>query len=262
MSIPVFFPLPSTRKGVKVLMIVLIAVCLVGTVAIYITWSNDQQMLKDEGQPDFNKLAQDELEDGMIVKGDIVFTLDTFAETYEENFGQRTSQGSEELYYVIPVFDHKGYPQYCIAYRAYPEDFEIMEAIWEQSWYETDVLQTLDIDNGVITDLKGDYLTLYQEYLDTPDTEGATVVELCAETNYFGTTDPDEIRARFAPYLLTKTATAGMDINLIFLPLGIMAVCIIILLVVIFRKKPLKGYDPPVDKGFSQLKDEEMNNTL
>ena len=265
MSIPIFFPLPKTRKAAKITMIIFIAVCIAVIAVIYSFWARDQKTLEEKGQPDFNMLSHTELEDGLIVKGGIVFAFDMFAETYEENFGMRTSEDSEDLYYVIPIIGENGDGsiECCIAFRARPSDFDKMEEILYQTYMEPDTITTLSIKNGVINNLRGDFLTYYHEWMEMPDFyEGGSFIDMCAEENIFGTTDKDEIRSRIAPFVLSKTAAAGVDINAAWFFAAIGGLCLICLLVLIFRKKPIKSLDPPVEKGFDQLKDDDTNDTL
>jgi hypothetical protein len=151
------FSLFKTRKNLILLLSLLTVSFIIITIFSYFSWSADQQTLKEKGQPDFNTLSQSELKDGLIVKGTIDMALDVYAEEYETTVGIRTSDDSEKLYYLVPVYDEdeNGYItfKYLITYEAEPKEFDTMDEIIENTWGDQLGLKTFTVDNARIVGL-------------------------------------------------------------------------------------------------------------
>lgn len=241
-----FFIIPRTRKGLIVLLAVLFVICAGAAVFSYFSWSSDQQALKENGQPDFNTLAQSDLKDGLIVKGTIGLAIDAYAEEYGETLGMRTSEKSDTLYYLIPIYDTdaEGYfnIKYFITYKAEPGDFDTMAAIVAQTASDTAEMTSLNVENARISDLPGDiqgFLTEYAE--DTEIWGGVTFYDWCAQNGIFETTDVSEIKSKVAPFMIDRTATAGTDLTIVWVFAGAAGLCLIIFLILVLRKKPING---------------------
>ncbi len=75
------------------------------------------------------------------------------------------------------------------------------------------------------------------------------------EYNILETSDPQTIRTKLVPYLIRQTAAAGTDLTVAWVFLGITGFALIMLLVLILRKTPIKGLDHGRDKQFDQVRD-------
>ncbi len=262
MFIPIAFPMPRTRKGYIILTGIL-AVCLIVLALIaLISWAANQRTLTEKGQPSFNTLPMNRLEDGMIVQGSINMAFDVYAENYETNFGVRTSDDSANLYYVVPIYDIGADGSvkinYFITFEANPKDYEAMEKIIEQTWSEVPAVTELRIENGSIIDLSDQNKQYFEDWSENPNFyEGGSFIDWCAEYNVFGTSDRGIIKSKLAPYMIYETDAVGTSFTLAAVFLAIAAVMLAAHFMLIFYKKPIKGIDPPVDKGFRQLS--EMN---
>lgn len=234
--------IPRTLKGVMNILTVGIVVCVLCFLTTMAFWVRDQQTLAKYGQPDFNTLSIDQLADGMIVSGTIDLSLGTFAETYETNNGVRTSEKSKSLYYVIPIYetDSDGYYviQYCIGFKADPDEFTVMDQICEQTWLETDDPIKLTVENGYIHVMDSDNWRYLMEWADDPSFyDNGSFIDWCAEYYIFGTDDREFITSRIVPYSIDKTKTAGVDLNTAWLFLGIGIILLLLLLILRQKKK-------------------------
>lgn len=57
--------------------------------------------IQQNGAPDFNTLSIEQIEERPYVSGNVEVVLECFAESYTTNYGVRTSDESEELYYLV-----------------------------------------------------------------------------------------------------------------------------------------------------------------
>lgn len=249
--------IPRTRKGWIILLSILAFACLLTAGILYSSYASDQKMLEEKGQPDFNTLSIDQLENNLIVNGTIVLAFDHYAESYETNMGIRTSSKSEELYYVIPVveIDEEGYlyAKYVISFLADKKHFDVMDRIFDQTWFDTDYYAELQIENGRIVDLPNDVKPYFTQWLEDPFFyEGGTFVDWCVEYDIFGTQDREVIKSKITPYMIKEFGgiEANRDNAWILLAIGI--ALLLILLVLIFIKKPVK---PSVEQEFSELRE-------
>ncbi len=255
MSIPIPIVIPRTRKGVNIMFFVLLVASLIGAAIVLTLWTIDQNNLKEYGQPDFNTLSIDELKSGMIVKGKIDIAFDTFAEEYETEYGRRTSDQSEKLYYVVPVYntDAEGYfdYQYVLCFITEPSDFQRMDEIFEQTWSDEDMDTKVTVTNGVITDMSGDIKQFYYEWADSPEFyDNGSFIDWCMEYNIFGTSDENEIRSRIVPYCISKTASAGTSLDGFWACIIFAALFTAAIIAIKVFNKPMKGVDGPDDKLF------------
>lgn len=252
MPLPVPLLFPKSQKGLKILMAVLFIICLGASVLVYVFWTADQSQLKEYGQPDFNTLSQDELKDGLIVKGDIDLVLDVYAEEYETNLGTRTDEDSETLYYVVPVHheDDAGYIifDYILTYEAGSADFKTMDSILEETWSEQGGQTVLSVENARIQSLPGEIKGYFTEWYENPEFyEGGSFIDWAVETETFETSDRALIASKLTPYMVDRTDTAGTDPVIAWIFLGFAIVCLIILLALIFRKGPQQPPQPQYD---------------
>jgi hypothetical protein len=250
--------LPKTRKGAKKLMAVITCLCIAVAAIVFVFWSADQRKLEEIGQPSFNTLPMEQLESGLIVQGTIDTAIAAYAEAYDEYLHQKEMRISTNLYYLIPVFsvnDEGWLVSYFITFEAAPNDFEIMRSIEAQTWNEVITMTELPIDNAVIYTLHDDYKEYLQEWVDDSFYEGGSFIDWCVEYNILGTSDPQTIRSRLVPYLIRQTAAAGTNLTVAWVFLGIAGFALIILLLLILRKTPIKGLDHRHDKQFDQVRD-------
>lgn len=251
MSIPIFFPIPRTRKGIKILMAVLGSLCIAGALIVFLLWSSDQKTLRETGQPDFNTLSQSDLRGDMFVTGSIDIAVDYFAEEYETGyFNERTSENSEALYYLIPILGTDGNTSYFITYEAKPKDFDAMELIVAQTWSDDPVTEKITVGNGEIRELSSDLQQYMKEWAnDEAFYENGSFIDWCAEYNVLGTSDHDVIASRLVPYVICSTYTAGTDITIAWFFLCIGILCFVVMLIMIFVKVPIKGVTetPPTE---------------
>ena len=217
MYIPIFYVIPKTKKGLIILLAILLAICVGIAIFITVQWATDQRSLRENGQPDFNTLAEDQLESGLFVYGSIDIALDTYAEEYESDFGRRTSDDSTSLYYLVPIYDTAdGSMRYLITYKADPEDYETMDKIIAQSWSNDPLTARLDIENGQIFSLSDDLKGYFSEYAHDPTLyENGSFIDWCKEYDIFGTDDEAAIEAKLVPYMIKKTGMAGTDPTII-----------------------------------------------
>ena len=192
--------IPRTLKDVMNILIIGIVVCALGFITMIVFWVRDQQKLAEYGQPNLNTLPMEQLTDGMIVTGTIDLSLGTFAETYETNNGVRTSERSTSLYYVIPIYeiDSEGYYviQYCMGFKADPDEFAVMDTICEQTWLEIDDPIELPVKNAYIHSMDSDYWQFFMEWADDPSFyDNGSFIDWCAEYYIFGTDDREFIRS-------------------------------------------------------------------
>ena len=254
-----------SRKTNMIICAVVAALCGAASIFFFITWGNEQQATTVVDKPSFNTLRIDQLKDDLETQGIIDMSFGTYAETYNTNWGIRTSDKSNSLFYLIPIYNVKedGNPEfkYFISYKAYPDDFATMDKIEKQTWsYESDYTQ-LTIENGTIQKLPGQYQQYLKEWMETPDFyENGSFIDWCVENNIFGTNDRDVIESKVVPYMIINSGSSGSFLLPAVIFLSLCVFCVVLFLVLKFHKKPLKGIDAPVDEGFRQMK--EMNDDL
>lgn len=247
MSTPLPIIVPTTRKGMIIMMAVLFVVCIAITVFAYSEWSADQQVLKSNGQPDFSTLSESGLKDGLIVKGNIDAALSTYAEDYKETLGVRTSEESKQMYYLVPIYeaDENGYItfKYLITYVADPEDYKTMDEISENFWNNQAGAKALTVDNARIVALPADNKKYISEWVNSKELwgEGNTFYDWCAATMIFGTDDKAVIESKIVPFMIDKTPAAGTDPVIMWMFLGFSGLCLLILVILLLRKKPISG---------------------
>jgi hypothetical protein len=261
MSIPILYVIPRTKKGLIITLAILIAVSIGLAVYGYISWSADQKMLQEKGQPDFNTLAADQLEAGMIVQGNIDLALEVYAEEYESNFGLRTTDDSTSLYYLVPVYDMANDGsmtiRYLITYEADPQEYETMDKVVAQTWSTDPITVELTVDNGEVRALPDDLKGYFHEWANnTQFYENGTFIDWCKEYGIFDTNDDVAIEAKLVPFLINKTATAGTDPIIMWI-FGALAILLAVGLILVVRyKHPIKGFeDTPPKEDFNQIKD-------
>lgn len=238
--------IPRTRKGLIILLSVLFIICAGAAVFTYFSWSADQQALKTGGQPDFNTLSETDLKDGLIVTGKIDMALEAYAEEYDTTVGIRTSDDSETLYYVVPIYDEAADGSvsinYLITYKADPKDFDTLDAIVDYTWNDVAEPAPLAVENAEISTLPSDIKGYYTEWANDPTFyENGSFIDWCAEMDIFGTSDKAVIESKMVPFMIDRTSTAGTDPTIVWLFTGFSGLCLIILVVLLLRKKPISG---------------------
>jgi hypothetical protein len=258
MYIPIIYAIPKTRKGLIILLSILLAVCVGIAVFITVQWAGDQQSLRENGQPDFNALAEDQLEPGLFVHGSIDIALDVYAEQYESDFGRRTSDDSTSLYYLVPVYNTSdGSISYLITYQAEPEDYATMDNIVAQSWSNDPLTARLDIENGEIFSLPDDLKGYFSDYANDPTLyENGSFIDWCKEYDIFGTDDAAAIEAKLVPYMIKKTSMAGTDPAVIYVFAAIAVLLAASLLFVIFYKKGKACPETTPPEDFNRVKEQ------
>lgn len=239
--------IPKTRKGAINFLTVLLVIFIIAAVVSFVVFLSDQQRLEEKGQPSFNTLPIEELEHKLYVTGTIDLAIDYYAEEYVENYGVRTSQDSESLYYLIPIYDedNNGYLtfKYFITFESDPDDFDVMERILEQTWSDVPEMTSLEIENGSITNLPDDLKQYLCEWMDTAFYEGGTFIDWCAEMNILGTDDRSEIRSKVVPYQINKLKTLGTDISVPIMFLGFAVLMLIVILIAKRSDKPDRSFE-------------------
>ena len=244
------FVIPRTRKGLAILFAVFTAIVFAGAIITYFSWAADQKMLRENGQPDFNTLSQEQLKNGLIVQGKIMLSFDTYAEAYETNMGIRSSDKSTQLYYIIPVYDvskdNSIDIKYFITFMADPKHFDTMDKIVTQTWSDVSEVSELDLKNAQIRTLPSNVKQYLDNWANANDFyERGSFIDWCAEYGVFGTADKTAIQSRIVPFMMTETAAKGTDLSTVFLLLGIGLLFLAVTLFLIFFKRRIKGLDPP-----------------
>lgn len=234
------YAVPKSGNKFKVLLTIIFVVCFGMSIVAYSIWVRDQELLKKHGQPSFNTLPQDELEEGLIVKGTIDIALGTYAEEYETRSGD-----SEMLYYVLPIYstdekDNKNI-KYFITYRAEPEEYDVMDAIVQHTWNENSETSSpvkFDIANAQVKSLPGDIRQFLMEWARDPKFyEGGSFIDWCAKNGIFGTDDNALIESKLVPFMIYSTDSAGSDPIIVTVLYGIAMLCLIILMIMTFSKR-------------------------
>lgn len=243
------YSLPKTRKGYIILLIALILIFAFFTGLFYFQWIEEQKILTEVGQPDFNSLPINELKADQIVKGDIGLAIDVYSEEYEEGFlGTRASDESDALYYLIPVYtlNEDGYAniQYFMTYKALPEEFDIMDDIVASTWSDNQNMKVLSLDYATISELDEEVWSHLQDMVhDENFYEGGSFIDWCIENNTFDSSNEAFIESKFVPYELSRKNTPTSDLWLMKFFLFLIILQVILLLVFIFYKKEIKGID-------------------
>jgi hypothetical protein len=260
--IPIVYPIPKTRKGLKIMMIIMIAISVGISIFVFISWAAEKKALEVNGQPDFNTLKQGELADGMTVTGTINLAVDWYAEEYETGyFGTRTSDDSEALYYLVPVYqsnaDGTVAIQYFVTFKAKPKDFDTMDAVVNQTWSNDPMTALLTLDYADVDDLSGELAQYMNEYVNDKNFyENGSFIDWCVEYNILGTTNRTEIASKLAPYVISRTTGPENTFGIACLFAGIALVCLAIFLVLQLVKRPIKGVidTTPMYEDFSKVR--------
>lgn len=250
--------LSKSRKATMIFFSVLVIMCVAVAVIGFISWTSDQETLRKYGQPSFNTLPQAELKSGLIVKGTLDMSLGAYAKEYKTGSGNDVPEDADRIYYIVPVYDKVGNGKininYFITYMADPEDFPALDAVVEQTLNGT-AKTVYKVNNARITDLPDDAKQYLTEWTESPHFfEGGSFIDWCAKFDVFKTADKQIIRSKIAPYMITRTATAGASFDVVWLCLGLAAAFLAVLLLLRFYKTPsLK--DPPGGNDFSRLRE-------
>jgi hypothetical protein len=201
----------------------------------------------------------------MIVTGAVDLAIECYAEEYETGYFKiRTSDKSNALYYLIPVYDTNADGtiriRYFITYEAKPEDFNTMDSIVAQTWDSSLASTPLEIENAEIADLPDDLVQYLTDWANDPGFyQNGSFIDWCAEYNVLGTTNREEIASRLTPYMIRRTSTAGTDITTAWIFLGFAVLSFGIMLIMIFVKAPIKGVvENPAKEDFSKLRSFEV----
>lgn len=263
MSIPILFPMPKTRKGAIITISIVCAVWLILIAVFLVLYYYDQKSLEDNGRQDFNTLTIEDLKHDIFVYGKIDIAIDSYAENYETTMGVRTSEKSTDLYYLIPIYhtDDSGYitADYFISFRTGPINFDVIDNIIEQTWtadIEEEEYAEFYVENAKIIDLPASYKSFLNEYIEAPDFYyGGSFIDWCIETNILGTKDEHQIREKIVPYLISETSQNGMSLTTVWIFLGIFMLSVFLLLYLIFKKGPIKGFGESIKKeNFKSLR--------
>ncbi len=249
------------RLKIRIVTTTLGIVWFLGAIVAFFVWSADQNAPKETVQPDFNTLAQEDLKDELLVKGNVGFMFGAYAEEFETTLGFRKSGDSEIIYYIVPVYatnpDGTISPRYCITYKAMPDEFEMMDRLAEQSSHGLSYITPMTVEYAQIEDLPRD---VRQFLFEDGFYDGGSFADFCAEYNVFGTADRSIIASKLVPYMLYKTSAPGKSLTFVWVLLGISVFCFTIMLIMTFVKTRIKGIDPPANNEFQQLREIEESD--
>jgi len=259
MVVPVVYP--NTRHGLKILMIILAAVCLAISVFVFLSWYTEKKTLEENGQPDFNTLEQSDLTDGMYVSGNIELAMDCYAEEYDTTYGIRTSEESDALYYLVPVYDTNSDGtitiRYFVTYEAKPKDFDTMDQTVAQMWSNDPLTAKLTLGLSQVRDMPGDLQQYMDDWInDKAFYQNGSFVDWCIEYNIFGTTNREEIASKVTPYVIYRTSGPENSFIIACIFAGLAVLCFILFLVLKHVKRPIKGVvDTPLTEDFSRVRE-------
>lgn len=267
MSIPIFFPIPRTRKGIQILMIILAVIFIGISTLTFINWSAEEKALKENGQPDFNTLDQSELKDDMIVTGAVNLAIDWYAEEYETNMCVRTSDESEVLYYLVPIYDANADGtiniRYFITFKAKPGDFDTMAQACNLMWSDDPISTMLTLENAKVDSLPDEFAQYLNEYVsDKSFYEHGSFIDWCVQYNILGTTERSVIESKISPYMIYRTGGPQSTLTTGIVFAGLAVICLLVYIVLKFRKGPITGViDPPAKDDFSKVRAMETPTT-
>ena len=237
----------KTRKGMIIALTIVTAICTFVAASLLIEWEEAQKQ-KELSQLNFNTLRMDQLKDGQAVQGTIDKSFGTYAETYSTS-GE--AHNSEELFYILPIYQIDGEQRvdikYFITFKAVPKDFETMDKIVEQTFTDTPGHTELSIKNGIITPIPEEYKKYLKEWMETPDFyENGSFIDWCIENNIFGTNDRDVIESNVVSFMIYETDAEKSGASLIWIFFAGLAALSLTFLLVLICKKPTSV--EPTDK--------------
>lgn len=193
--------------------------------------------IQENGAPDFNTLTIEQIGELPYVSGNIELVLDCFAETYTTNYGVRTSDDSDELYYLVPaaVVGADGYYDFSfiLCVEAQPKHFDRMDQIMEETWAEDFVGEytTFEIGTSKVGRLSNDLKGILDEYC-----EDVGLIDWLAQTAFFDTDDEAEVRSRILPYVIhigSEPVNPAVGVVLLVVGLALLGAFVFVLI-----KKP------------------------
>ena len=90
----------ASKLVIGIMLLVFAALLILAGVSI-LSEADQYEEIQQNGAPDFNTLSIEQIEERPYVSGNVEVVLECFAESYTTNYGVRTSDESEELYYLV-----------------------------------------------------------------------------------------------------------------------------------------------------------------
>lgn len=206
-SMPVFSL--KSKKGIMVLSVIILTASLIVAAVFFVLWCVDQNNKKT--LPDLFKLDGSDFKDGLYVQGMINSALGSFTAESAAESGVSTSGDGTSRYYIIPLYEFKSgliQTNYFIAFKADPMEFSKMDGIVKQITGDHDNYTELHIAKGRIGLIPDAAKPEYYAWFDSNPFGGYnSVMDWCIDTDAFGTSDKDEIRAHFLPVFIDETGT-------------------------------------------------------
>ena len=236
----------AKRQG-KLLLGIMLIVLAVLAVAMGASLFSEVDAYKDieqNGAPDFNTLSVEQIKEKPYVSGNVEIVLECFAESYTTNYGVRTSDKSDELYYLVAAApsDADGYYdfQYLICVKAEPKHFSKMDAILEETWADNfqGEYTTFELGTSKVRALGGKLEDIFWEYV-----EDSELVEWLAQSQFFRTSDEAEIRSRILPYMIVIGESPASPTTAV-IPFVLAAVLLIIGVLLIVKSKAQNTANP------------------
>ena len=234
-------------KKYMVILGIAILACLGASFWCYQAESADRAMLEEKGYLNYQNVAFAQLEDGLHVGGVVSEVFACYAEEYEADYGVfRTSDDSEALYYLIPVYrweqERAVGVDYFIGLRSEPEHFDELEKIFEQtmSGNISGPAASCDIGHARIQRASQEIYGYLEKWYTTEQFyENGTFLDWCVEYNLFHTSDPQQVGQRIVPYVINCDVEEGGAGNwIVFLWLaGFCAIGLVIVIICHMRRR-------------------------
>lgn len=203
------------------ILIMVSAMCALAVLVILINWIVDQVNLANNGEPDFTKLTQSEMKEGLFVTGRIDYALGPYANEYfVDEEGNEVNSNSEKYYYLVPVYSHNTGAIDCfVSFKADSgSDKDYMEKL-AQSTSDGTYTAPLAIKHGRMVSLDSEQKDILKKWATDKDpSSGESFVDFCADNNILGTTDKDVILSKMMTYTIYRMDTAGINLTYILIP--------------------------------------------
>lgn len=230
----------SKRKSVGISLLVIgIVFIVLGLVSLF-NVLRDLNKFETEGTRNFNLLSPAELSEEPYVEGRVEFVFEVFAEEYTTNYGVRTSDASDKLYYLIPLVSD-GYIENFVTLEATPRYYDTLDQIYDETWDPElpEVYTELYLEDARVKHLPSDIEDILYDWCETGEFyQNGSFVDWCIESDFFGTSDPEVILASVLPYMIvpdSKPGSIGISVGVVMLGIGL-----ILLLIAIVRIKKAK----------------------
>lgn len=192
----------------------------------------------ENGAPDFNTMTIAQIEEEPYVSGNIELVLECFAESYTTTNGVRTSNKSDELFYLVPaaVTDADGYYEfiYLISVKVKGDSqYRTMDKIMDETWATdfTGEYTLFEIGTSKVNALGSKMNSILDEYC-----EDVGLVDWLVQNEFFGTSDEAEVRSRILRYSISVGSEPATTKTACFVLIP--GLVLLIVFVLVLRKKP------------------------